>query len=77
VIVSIYSGDSGDYSICPEEEFMGCGYKVDVTQKFFDRYMAYEAEQEFIQSKLHRYYTEAKQKQTLENSKQGIQPKGF
>lgn len=51
--------------------------EIDFTQKFLDRYHAYEAEKEFIQSKLHKYYTEAKEKKQLEECKKGIPSKGF
>jgi hypothetical protein len=32
----------------------GLGTEVEVTQEFWERYLAYESELEYIQSKLHR-----------------------
>ena len=52
-------------------------YQIDFTQKFVERYDAYEAEREYIQSKLHRYYEEAKTKKLLEECKKGIPARGF
>lgn len=50
---------------------------VDVTQKFFERYEAYEAEREYVQSKLHRYSEEAIQKKLLEDCSKGRKSIGF
>ena len=74
MIVAIYDNDSGEYSICASEEFAGCSYHIDITQKFWERYNAYEAEREFIQSKLHSYYQAAKQHEIIKKSKDGIKP---
>lgn len=78
MIVCIYNTDGGDYRLCAGEESISCETKIDVTQKFYERYQAYEAEEEFIQSKLHRYYQEAKTASILKKSREeGIPSKGF
>jgi uncharacterized protein (DUF4213/DUF364 family) len=64
-----------DYYLC--DDVPSFGYAIDVTQKFVDRYNAYEAEREFIQSKLHKYYTEAKEKELLKKCEAGVPSKGF
>ena len=67
-----------DYPYYYLSEYEGGGnVSVDVTQKFKDRYDAFVTEMEFIQSKLHRYYTEGKAQQKLNNSKDRIKPIGF
>jgi hypothetical protein len=75
MMYGIYSDYDG-YSINLDYPESG-EYQIDFTQKFLDRYRAYEAEREFIQSKLHRYYTEARAKKQLEECQKGIPSKGF
>lgn len=77
MIVAVYDTDSGDYALCAEEDFLGCSTKIDVTQKFYERYQSYEAEREFIQSKLHRYYRDAVEHNILKKSKEGKPSVGF
>lgn len=77
MIVAIYDTDSGEYALAAEEEFLSFCTKIDVTQKFYERYQAYEAEREFIQSKLHTYYQDAQRHQLMKETEKGIPSKGF
>ena len=51
--------------------------EVDIPEDFYRRYKACAAEREAIQTVLHELYKDCKQKELLENSKQGVQPRGF
>lgn len=68
---------SGDVSYYISDNIDEANYAIDVTQKFLDRYKACEAEYEFIQSKLHKYFMEAREKELLKKCETGIPSKGF
>ena len=70
-------GDTYEGYYITDDLSWGIGYEIDITQKFWERYKAYVAEEEFIRSKLHRYFSECKEQEILNKSKNGIKPIGF
>lgn len=74
MIVGIYQGDYNYYIV---DDLGDSHCQVDVTQKFYERYQACETEREFIQSKLHRYYEDAKRHQLMKETEKGLPSKGF
>lgn len=76
MIVKIIGDNYEGYYITDDLSW-GIGYEIDVTEKFWERFKAYAAEQEFIQSKLHRYYEDCKKQELINKTKDGKQPIGF
>ena len=77
MIVAIIGDEYEGYWLDDDVSSWSTAYKIDITQKFWERYKAFRDEEDFINCKLHNYYKDCKEQEIIKKSKDGIKPVGF